>query len=107
MQQQNLVIAILDTNNIVINEIVISPIEIEVEQIGGSERSMGNEVCYQLSYYSDYFGIKRELYEYPIGIFNFLSDWEVEEGNIRIISDNINYQDIFSKKGVLLRSHRI
>lgn len=98
MQQQSLVIAILDNDDLVINEIVISPIEIEFEQVGGSDRSMGSEICYQLSYYSDNFGIKRELYEYPIGILNFLSDWEVEVGNIRIISDNIDYQDIFSKK---------
>lgn len=77
-------------------DLLIQRDELEIEQIGGDERGMGAEVCYQLSYQSDELEMSCEIYEYPIGCFDYKSDWDIESNmEAEVLEDTIQYGNFF------------
>ncbi|EFX90747.1 Uncharacterised protein [Actinobacillus ureae] len=64
----------------------------ECDLVDSDERQMGAENCYK--FYNDEYGISRYLYEYPIGCFNYSSEWECDS-DTEILEDTINYSSFF------------
>lgn len=95
MEGQNLVVSILDENGDVVETKILTLENFEIERVDGTERQMGPENEYVLTCTTDEFEITCEVYEYPMGVFNDKSDWEIESGNVRVESDDLNYADLF------------
>lgn len=95
METQNLLVLILDDDGNVTTKRTLTWDDLEIEQVDSEERKMGLENCYRLSCLTDEFEIACEVYEYPVGIFNYKSEWRVEPDNIRIEKDNLDYSGLF------------
>ncbi|EGV37735.1 MULTISPECIES: hypothetical protein [Neisseria] len=98
MEENNLVISILNENGDIVETKILTWKDFEIEQVGGSERQMGPENEHVLTCTTDEFEITCEVYEYPIGVFNYKSDWRIESGNVRIESDDLNYFGLFTEQ---------
>ena len=97
-KSDNLILSILNEKDEIIRTEEITLSDIEIEQIGTDERQMGAEICYRLSYTTGETEVECEVYEYPIGVYNYKSDWRSKTGRIRVEKDNLDYQDFIVEK---------
>lgn len=95
--KDSITVVILDEDNEVIETQTISFNDMEFDAVHSDERGMGAEITYELRYETDKFSIVNTIWEYPQGSFNHQDGWKVENGNVQIESDNIDYQNLFTE----------
>lgn len=66
--------------------------DFDVEFVSESERDMGREVIYEVSYDSGSYSLRKQISEYPMGSVDQEDEWktencEIEEGGLSVAID--------------------